>query len=558
MIRIRVDPAELRRAALEIDEASQGFRGLGERALRATSDAPSYDGQFGPDVWGIGADAYARMSSRADRLSALSQELDRIAEAFAKADQQSLDGLAQLEQNFRDWLIEAGLLAPDGTIPQGSLLSFLSPGFLVAPSPTMDTDGEGEKPPWWGPLAQSVEGIRRWFDSSVGEPLRDMPMTWRGNLYNARIIALNAAAQGWFAYDQAVNQFIRDRVGTWQNNLAMLDVIWNEKVWAVQEPGLPADGPITSAMATISQTDLNGNAVSIVGSELAQLIDDRGGVAVHFSDLITGGTAGVAPTRGLVVLPNRYQSALVQAVPGNAGLVAHELAHVLQRDLPEFPDGFPPFGTGPMAGSWPFTPEGINPLSVEYGVPLLGDFTLYMEVQSNIVGMGIEYDLLGEELANLSPGSLRRGTIISRMDAIEVHLATYTGPAADAAAYVPQQYNGHEMYVGEMVKEVIFGARIPDGGWEHWLAQQGFSDKAIERIQQIASKGVPEPVALSGMLDGPGTAAVAPSTPSATPTPTATPTVTPTSSPTPTPSPTPSPTPTPEPPTPTSTTELPD
>ncbi|MFV2045020.1 MAG: hypothetical protein ACC700_17505 [Anaerolineales bacterium] len=59
MIRIRVDPTELRRAALEIDEASQEFRGLAGRALSATKRAPSYDRQFGPDVWNIGDEANA-------------------------------------------------------------------------------------------------------------------------------------------------------------------------------------------------------------------------------------------------------------------------------------------------------------------------------------------------------------------------------------------------------------------------------------------------------------------------------------------------------------------
>ncbi|MFV2045011.1 MAG: WXG100 family type VII secretion target [Anaerolineales bacterium] len=90
MIRIRVDPSELRSAALEIAETSQGCRDLAERALRATGDASSYDGQFGPRVRAIGDEAYARLNARADRLSELSHELDRIAEDFEVADEESL------------------------------------------------------------------------------------------------------------------------------------------------------------------------------------------------------------------------------------------------------------------------------------------------------------------------------------------------------------------------------------------------------------------------------------------------------------------------------------
>ncbi|MFV2045019.1 MAG: hypothetical protein ACC700_17500 [Anaerolineales bacterium] len=482
------------------------------------------------------------MSSRADRLSELSQELDRIAEAFAKADQQSLDGLAQLERDFRDWLIEAGLLSPDGTIPQDSLLSFLGPGFLVAPTPTMDMDGESEKPPWWGPLAQAAARVGGLFDSNVGEPLRDMPETWRGILYNARIIALSAAAQGWFAYDQSLNQFFRERWGMWKDNLAMLDVIWNEKVWAVQEAGLPADGPITSAMAALAETDSNGIPISIVGAELVQLIENRGGVNVHFSDLLTRGRNGVAPIRGLIVVPNRYMDASYQSVRENSLLVGHELAHVLQRDLPEFPDGYAP------AGSWIYDSDGrLSPLSFETGSPVVGDFTLYMEVQSNIVTDTIQYDQLAAERSSYPTGSPQYVALSSEMQLIADDLATYTGNPADAAAYILQDYrwSAPSFYEGEMVREVIFGPRIPPGGWEHWLAEQGFSEAAIKHIADIAGSGVPNKVWLEGMLDYDWQPNQSTATP--TPTPTGTPTPTPTTTPTPTPSPTQTPTSSPSP-----------
>jgi hypothetical protein len=93
---IRVTPPELLLAAREIDEIAQGYRGLADRALRATQGAPSYDNQFGPQVRTIGDEAHARLSTYASRLSELSQELARIAAAFERADLETLLGLQGL------------------------------------------------------------------------------------------------------------------------------------------------------------------------------------------------------------------------------------------------------------------------------------------------------------------------------------------------------------------------------------------------------------------------------------------------------------------------------
>jgi len=163
-------------------------------------------------------------------------------------------------------------------------------------------------------LVQGMQRIWSWFDSTVAEPLRDIPETWRGNLENLRIIEAQAAAHGWFAYDRTINQFIYDRLRTWRDNFAMLNTIWTEKLWAVQEPGLPADGPISAAMLTMSALDSNGIPISPVGADLVRLIDERGGVGVHFSDVITDGTAGVTPFKGLVVLPNAYTDPSTQSL----------------------------------------------------------------------------------------------------------------------------------------------------------------------------------------------------------------------------------------------------
>jgi len=211
---------------------------------------------------------------------------------------------------------------------------------------------------------------------------------------------------------------------------------------------------------------------------------------------LTGGKgAGVAPFRGLIWLPEKYAAGAAQAIPANAALIGHEFAHALQRDLPEFPDGWGP------AGSWIFAPEGrLDPVGFEYGSPLGGEFTLYMEVQSNIVQKTIQYDQLHAQWASLPPGSLGRQGLEARMQALADSLATYTGEERNAAAYVVKESGGHAMYVGAMASEVILGARIPEGGWQHFLAEQGFSEQAIEHIEQIAAQGTPIQVPIARYL----------------------------------------------------------
>src|SRR3972149_11358543 len=93
MTLIRVDPVDLQAKARGIEEITDGYRGLAQKALQATQAAPSYDGQFGPPVRAIGNEAHVRLDRVAGRLSELSRELARIAEGFAAADATAAAGL---------------------------------------------------------------------------------------------------------------------------------------------------------------------------------------------------------------------------------------------------------------------------------------------------------------------------------------------------------------------------------------------------------------------------------------------------------------------------------
>jgi hypothetical protein len=265
------------------------------------------------------------------------------------------------------------------------------------------------------------------------------------------------------------------------------------------------------------------------------LIEKRGGVFVWFSDKLTGGGAGVAPMKGLVWLPDSFANPDNQMEIYEARVTAHELAHLLQRDLPEFPDGTPTFIPRAMhTGSWPWNPDGFRPFdfSFEYGAPIVGDFTLYMEVQSNIVEKAIHYDLLEAYRSELQltgdPDRLIPG-VVSEMNEIANSLATYTGDSEVACAYVVHESEGYGMYVGEMVKELSFGTRIPPGGWEYWLRRQGFSEEAIQRIVDISSQGTPIEFPISDIFEshpdiGQGIQPSDVPTPSPAPTPTPPPT----------------------------------
>ena len=526
---IRVDPPMLRQSAQQLNELAAELRGLGDQVSQAADEAPSYDGQFGPKVRALAEEGRARLHAQAAHLGSLSDELLARAEAFEAADLETQTAFQRLASSFQDWFQDAGFLAPFAR-----LAGVVGLGNLISPSGGRGA-GEPETPPWWVPVLLGIS--RGWFDldervlSPLRETLVQLPQTWSQNLEYVRVLAAFYSSQTQDWIDEHVGQPIEELLA---------------KLPALQEPGLPSDGPLTPALLGLSMVDGQGNPLSPVGYELVQLIDARGGVTVIFADeLSAGGTAGVSPFRGMVWLPERYREALMQEI--DPVLVGHELAHVLQRDLPEFPDGTPtliPFSL--TTGSWPYGPSGLQPFSLQHGAPLIGDFTLYMEVQSNIIDKAIHYDLLSAELAGLSPGTPEYTQVSTQMTELANRLATYTGDAKTASVFVVQDHGAYGMYTGELVREAILGARVPEGGWQHWLAQQGFSESAIEHIQGISSGGVPQQVHLAEILDRP--APLFPTVDMTPPTPTPDPTLAPSPVPTPGPTVTPEPTSTPAPP----------
>jgi uncharacterized protein YukE len=157
MTQIRVTPSELRDAANRLQELADRVRQLGHEALDAAESAPSYDGQFGPQVESMGAEAQALTTKQADRLGALSDQLLIYANEFEQADLESMDRLAGLNQFLHEWLAKLNL--PSGQAGAGAPFPawlvdwYLRLGFPGGVGITGGATAPSTEAPWWAPIA---------------------------------------------------------------------------------------------------------------------------------------------------------------------------------------------------------------------------------------------------------------------------------------------------------------------------------------------------------------------------------------------------------------------
>ena len=113
MTNIRVDPAGLRAAATDLQVRATELRALGDAAVRAAAQAPSYDGQFAPKAQSLAAQAHARLSADASRLEELSQALVERAAAFERADAESGAALASLTAGLPLYSVRVPTFLPE-------------------------------------------------------------------------------------------------------------------------------------------------------------------------------------------------------------------------------------------------------------------------------------------------------------------------------------------------------------------------------------------------------------------------------------------------------------
>jgi len=200
----------------------------------------------------------------------------------------------------------------------------------------------------------------------------------------------------------------------------------------------------------------SGEPASPGGHDVARLIR---AYKVRVAYLPTRGS-GATPWRGLIVLDTTYRKQGQASSPTRVALVAHELVHLLQRELddPEF---------------WPS--GGLRPsLSRRW----IGDSTNYMEVVAYIVGASVEIDLLPENQE-------------ARIRRLSDWLATVAGEDAEnATRAVVKRYRNNSIYrQNYRVENRTPRRRIPSQRWAHWLGVLGFEADTIEHIRKLSAVG---------------------------------------------------------------------
>jgi hypothetical protein len=226
-----------------------------------------------------------------------------------------------------------------------------------------------------------------------------------------------------------------------------------------QRPDLPANGPLTPALQAMAKTGPSGEPISLAGSELAGLVAP---LTIRVAFLPTSGS-GATPWRNWLVLDISYRGPGQASSPARVGLVAHELTHVLQREL----------------GDPHFWPDGtLRPSPTRRW---LGDSTNYMEVLAYLIGASVELDLLKAQ-----------GMQVAQR--LVDDLATFAAEdAANAARYVAKRFPRNATYrKNERVEASSPDRRIPAGGWAHWLGKLGFSAAVVERARAQAARGNPQ------------------------------------------------------------------
>jgi hypothetical protein len=237
----------------------------------------------------------------------------------------------------------------------------------------------------------------------------------------------------------------------------------------LQKPGLPADGPLAPWLAAMSATGSGDQPISPVGAEVARLFSGRKTRVVYMH---TAGS-GITPWRRLIVLDADYRDPSAWASPAKVGLVAHELTHLLQRDLK--PNQYWPSG-------------GLRPsLSRRW----VGDSTSFMEVVAYLVGWTVEYDLTAVRAHDSGLPEDVRQRSNRALPGLRDRLATLSGPdVSNAVRLVLKIYPDNGVYrQNYRLESRLPDGRIPPGSWHAWLGRMGFARAALDHIWIVAAQG---------------------------------------------------------------------
>jgi len=100
---IRVDPPSLRERANDLEQYAEQVRRLADQVVASAEGAPSFEGQFGPKVRALAAQAHAELSRRAADIHERAEQLGAIAARFEQADLESVAGMERLATSMQRW-----------------------------------------------------------------------------------------------------------------------------------------------------------------------------------------------------------------------------------------------------------------------------------------------------------------------------------------------------------------------------------------------------------------------------------------------------------------------
>ena len=165
MTKIRVDPPLLREQAKVLEQHAEEMHQLAHQVLSSAESVPSYDGQFGPKVRALAAQAQAELSRRSADIHERAEQLGAIAARFEQADLESVAGMERLAVTMQSWLERSGAtLAGWVRSPSGqSFFQRLSSLASVA---------DVSEQPWWAPIVLGWQSSWLWFDRTLGAPIR--------------------------------------------------------------------------------------------------------------------------------------------------------------------------------------------------------------------------------------------------------------------------------------------------------------------------------------------------------------------------------------------------
>ena len=241
-----------------------------------------------------------------------------------------------------------------------------------------------------------------------------------------------------------------------------------------QVAGRMAGGPLAPALTEMVKTQPQDGIskflpLSPVGNDLVRAVNNLDFWVLYVN---TQGS-GIAPWRRLIILDADFRGQGQVESPSRIAMVAHELTHLLQREISQ-------------THYWPR--GGFNPFR---GRRWLGDSTNYMEALAYLVGWTVEYDFtLATQLdASISQDQREKNNQALKKICQQVARLTAAEPH-ELSGMIIELFPNHPIYKQNFKTENRYhDRRIPPGPWHYWLRQIGFSRSSVDHIMILAAQG---------------------------------------------------------------------